>query len=242
MLKGNASSMISFIIPAHNEEQLLGRTLMSVSRVAEEIGESFEVLVVDDASTDRTAEVAREHGARVVPVQHRQISKTRNTGAREAKGDVFIFVDGDTEPTVEVVRAALEALRNGAVGGGCGVRFDGPVPLAAQIPTTMLMYGSRYLKLACGCFVFAKRGAFEACGGFDETLFAAEEWAVSQRLKRVGQFVVLKEQVITSARKLRTHSAWEILSLLGKVALLGPKVLRKREGLELWYGERRVER
>jgi GT2 family glycosyltransferase len=104
------------------------------------------------------------------------------------------------------------------------------------------MCASRHLKLACGCFVFAKREAFEKCGGFDETLFAAEEWAVSRRLARVGRFVVLKQQVITSARKLRTHSAWEILSLLGKVALFGPRYLRKREGLELWYGERRVER
>lgn len=233
--------MISFIIPAHNEEQLLGRTLQAVQRVATAVGQPFEMIVVSDASTDRTADVAREHGARVVVVEHRQIAKTRNTGAREAKGQRMFFVDADTEPTEAVVRAALNAMDDGAVGGGSGFRFDSAVPLAALVPAVLLLHASRVLKLACGCFVFAKKDAFEESGGFDETLFAAEEWAVSRRLRRVGKFVVLKEYVVTSARKMRTHSAWEILSLLGKVMLFGPKVLRKREGLELWYGERRIE-
>src|ERR1700744_5097875 len=114
--------MISFIIPAHNEEQLLGRTLTVVERVGRTTGETFEILVADDASTDRTPEIARHHGARVVSVRCRQIAAVRNAGARVAKGDKFFFIDADTEPTEEVVRAALAAMKKGAAGGGSGFR------------------------------------------------------------------------------------------------------------------------
>lgn len=115
---------ISVIIPAFNEEELLGRTLSAIAQVAQALGEPFDVIVVDDASTDRTAPVARERGARVVSVSCRQIAATRNAGARAAAGDVFIFVDADTIVSEAAVRAAIAATRDGAVGGGCAFRFD----------------------------------------------------------------------------------------------------------------------
>ena len=91
--------MISFIIPAHNEELLLPATLGAIDDAAKLLDEPYEVVVADDASTDRTADVGRSGGARVVAVQHRQISATRNAGARIAVGDRFIFVDADTVVT-----------------------------------------------------------------------------------------------------------------------------------------------
>src|SRR5262245_31989116 len=117
--------MISFIVPAYNEELLLGRTLTAVNAAARALGEPFEIVVADDASTDRTAAVAAEHGARVVSVRHRQIAATRNAGARAAQGALFLFVDADTVVTEAAVAAAVEAMRRGAVGGGCAIRFDG---------------------------------------------------------------------------------------------------------------------
>jgi len=72
------------------------------------VGQPYEIIVVDDASTDATADVARRHNAVVLPVNHRQIAATRNSGARAAHGGRFFFVDADT--TVNP-RAAAEALR-----------------------------------------------------------------------------------------------------------------------------------
>jgi len=233
--------MISFIIPAHNEEDFLGRTLTAVRKVGEAIGEAYEVIVVDDSSTDKTPEIAKEHGARLISVQHRQIAATRNAGAKEAKGERFFFIDADTEPTEEAVRAALRAMDHGAVGGGGGFRFDGKVPPVVKLGSMALLLASRIIGLACGCFVYATREAFEKSGGFDDTLFAAEEWAISSRLKRVGKFVVLKEKVITSGRKMRTYSAREVLGQLGYVIWKGRKGLQSREGLGMWYGERRAD-
>src|SRR3954467_603234 len=98
--------MISFVVPAHNEEFCLPKTLGAIHASVRAIGEPYEVIVVDDASTDATAQVAREHEAIVVQVNHRQIAATRNSGARAARGERFFFVDADTTINPSVVKSA----------------------------------------------------------------------------------------------------------------------------------------
>ncbi|MGH7787034.1 MAG: glycosyltransferase [Candidatus Binatia bacterium] len=233
--------MISFIIPAHNEERLLAGTLRAMEAAARPLDVPFEVIVVDDASTDRTAAIAREHGARVITVAHRQIAATRNAGAREAQGEMLVFVDADTVIGEPVVRAALEAIRQGAAGGGCAFHFGGRVPLYGRIMEAVCIPLFRVAGLASGCFLFCTRAAFDASGGFDERLFGAEEAGMSRALGRHGRFVVLRESVVTSGRKLRAHSAREVLGLLAKLLLSGGRLIRQREGLDIWYGERRPD-
>jgi glycosyltransferase involved in cell wall biosynthesis len=79
--------MISFIVPAHNEQSRLGSTLEAIHNSAGVIGQPYEIIVVDDASTDATAAVAREQKVSVVSVNHRQIAATRNSGARASSGE-----------------------------------------------------------------------------------------------------------------------------------------------------------
>jgi hypothetical protein len=231
--------MLSIIIPAHNEEILLGRTLDAVVASTRALEHPSEIIVADDASTDRTAAIATEYGARVIHVNHRQIAATRNTGAREARGDMLLFVDADTIVNEAAVCAVVTATQNGAVGGGCRFYFEGRLPLYGRIIQSIAMPVYSFAKLASGCFFFCKRDAFEAVGGFDEKLFAAEEAYLSRALHKQGRFVILRESVLTSGRKLRTYSAWEILRLAAGMVLSGPKSVRKREGLDIWYGDRR---
>jgi glycosyltransferase involved in cell wall biosynthesis len=233
--------VISFVVPAYNEEQLLSRTVCALMAAGHALDEPFEVVVADDASTDRTAEIARELGARVVSVNHRQIAATRNAGAKAATGEMLIFVDADTVVTEAAVRAAVTAIRRGAVGGGCATRFDGRIPLYARVLLATAIPLYRLMGFAAGCFLFCTRRAFEAVGGFDEGMFGAEEAAMSRSLARQGRFVVLREHVTTSGRKLRAYSARELLGLLVRLALAGPKSVRRREGLDMWYGERRTD-
>jgi len=101
--------VISFIVPAHNEEACLGRTLEAIRESADFVAQPYEIIVVNDASTDSTAEIARQNNARVVDVNHRQIAATRNSGARAAAGDRLFFVDADTIINSSVVAAALRA-------------------------------------------------------------------------------------------------------------------------------------
>lgn len=233
--------MLSFIVPAHNEELLIGATIDAIHAAASATGEPHEIVVADDASTDGTSRLAAGRGARVVGVSHRQIAATRNAGARASLGEFLIFVDADTIVSVGAVRGALEAMRRGAAGGGCGIEFDRPVPLHARVCLPPMMLAYRLIGLASGSFLFCTREAFDAVGGFDETLFAGEEVRMSRAIGKVGRFVFLRERVRTSGRKLRSYSALEIYGLLARLALRGTSGVRSREGLDLWYGERRAD-
>src|SRR6516162_3572499 len=110
--------MISFIVPAHNEQACLGRTLQAIEESARAVGHPFEIIVVDDASTDPTAEIARQHRARVVSVNYRQIASTRNSGARASSGERLFFVDADTIVNSRAIASAVRGMEKGAVGGG----------------------------------------------------------------------------------------------------------------------------
>jgi glycosyltransferase involved in cell wall biosynthesis len=234
--------MISFVVPAHNEETLLDRTLAALHESARAIAEPYEIVVVNDASTDRTGEIALTQRARVISVSHRQIAATRNAGAAAATGEILIFVDADTMVTEPALRAAIEALRRGAVGGGASIRFDkGPLPFYATILEFLLPTALRILRLAPGCFIFCTRQAYHVAGGFDESLYAAEEVRFADRLRRQGEFVILREFVITSARKLRTRSAFQLLRVGLRLAIRGEKSLLSRDELEFWYGPRNPE-
>ena len=231
--------MISFIVPAYNEQRLLGRTLDAIRAAAGGLAQPHELIVVDDGSTDETSAIALAHGARVVPVEFRQIARTRNAGARAATGGTLIFVDADTIVSAATVRATIEALRQGAVGGGATVHIDGRVPLWARLLMPVLNGVFRGGGLAAGCYMFCSRAAFDAAGGFDERLYAAEEIALSRALKREGPVIVLREPVTTSGRKLRVHSRRELVRLWVDVACQGTALVRSRDGLSFWYGDRR---
>jgi glycosyltransferase involved in cell wall biosynthesis len=220
---------------------LLAATLDALHVAGKALHEPYELVVADDASTDGTAAVAERHGARVVRVAHRQIAATRNSGALAATGDLFIFVDADTIVSAAVVRAAVDAMRGGAVGGGASVQFDLDVPRYAKLLMPVMAWIYRAAGLAAGCFLFCSRDAFAAVGGFDEAFFGAEEIVISRALRNHGRFVVLREAVTTSGRKLRTHSGVEMIKILARLALRGTQAVKQREGMELWYAERRPD-
>src|SRR6266513_3525362 len=115
--------MISFIVPAYNEEAELPATLRAIRSAA--AGYEHEIVLVNDGSTDATAAIGEQFGARVISIERRQIAAARNAGAKASRGDVFIFVDADTRIGPEHVRGAMDALENGFAGGGSRLDFDG---------------------------------------------------------------------------------------------------------------------
>lgn len=232
--------MISFIVPAYNEEKYLGPTLAAIHSAAKEAGEDYEVVVADDSSNDATPAIAAQGGARVVTVQKRQISGTRNAGARGSTGDMLIFVDADTLVNGPLVVEAAAAMRAGAVGGGAPVRFDSAPRWVSVFMIAFTPFYFRVGRWAAGCFVYCTRAAFEAAGGFDETLYASEEIFFSQALKRLGRFVILRSRVTTSARKAEGVSAFQMLWLVIRLIARGPNGVRRRDGaIAFWYPDKR---
>jgi glycosyltransferase involved in cell wall biosynthesis len=231
--------VISFIVPAHNEEACLVRTLEAIRESADVVAQPYEIIVVNDASTDGTAEVARQNGARVVDVNYRQIAATRNSGARAAAGGRLFFVDADTIINSRVVAAALRKMDGGAAGGGATVRFEDYVPMYARLLLWWMNLFMRFLSMTGGAFMFCTHAAFDAVGGFDERLYGAEDAAMCWALKREGRFVVLWGHVLTSGRRARGMGGLQMVGALLRMAFF-PTMLTRRSAVgKVWYESNR---
>jgi glycosyltransferase involved in cell wall biosynthesis len=232
--------MISFVIPAYNEETELPSTIAAIQRAADSgAKQPYEIIVVNDASTDSTAEVAAVAGARVISINRRQIAASRNIGARAAHGRTLFFVDADTRISPSHVTDALAALSQSYAGGSARVRPDGFVPVWGRV--FVRAFSSVYfgLNFGAGAFLFTTRRSFDAVGGFDEQYFIGEEVYFSLALRKLGRFKVLAEPVLTSGRKLRMYSAQKVLTRSFSIIIRGPRAARSRAMLDLWYDGKR---
>jgi glycosyltransferase involved in cell wall biosynthesis len=231
--------MISFVVPAHNEELELPATLAAINAAACDAAWRYEIIVVDDASTDATPEIAPQAGAKVIRINRRQIASARNAGGRAARGEYLFFVDADTRINRLHVTQAIAALVAGYAGGSARVAMDGFIPMWGRV----LLHGFSGLyfglNLGAGAFLFTTPRNFEAVGGFDEQYFAGEEVYFSLELKKLGRFKVLREPVVTSGRKLRMYPAKHFLGKFFGVIVRGPRGARSRAKLSLWYDGKR---
>lgn len=227
----------SFIIPAYNEEALIGRTIDVLRESAAPLKGGFEIIVANDDSSDRTPEIAREKGARVIDVKKRQIAAVRNAGASLATGEILVFVDADTVVPANTLLALEKLLsRLDVVAGGARMVFDSSPPWWGIITVRVfLFFYFDVARFAGGGFLFARRAAFEKAGRWDEKYFASEEVHLSRALKRYGKFRIIRDPVITSARKFRMKTPREHIALLRHLAFKGKKGLQGREGLDMWY-------
>ena len=182
---------VSVVIPAFDEEAYLGATLASVGRAAarlsERAGVSAEVFVVDNDSSDSTAAVARGFSAVVVRESHHNVARVRNTGARFAGGDVLVFVDADTVVPEELLCRVVEALAEpGCLGGAVDTDYR-PAKLTSKIYLWFWRVAGKLLGMAQGATQFCRRDAFDALGGYDETLYMGEDVDFYLRLRRLAK-------------------------------------------------------
>ncbi len=154
---------ISLIVTAFKEEKLLGATLLSIQKAMTTFGSTgweSELIVCDNNSTDRTAEMARAAGAVVVFEPINQIARARNRGVEAASGDWLIFIDADSHPSRELFAEVVEAIQAGrCLYGGCTVKLDAAYPVATFIVGLWNCF-SRTAKYAAGSFIFCEAAAF----------------------------------------------------------------------------------
>ena len=239
---------ISVIVPAFNEEKLLGASLTEIQSATSAFtarGWSFELIVCDNNSTDRTADIARAAGAKVVFEPVNQIARARNAGAAAATGDWFIFVDADSHPRAGLFADVAETILAGkCLAGGATLRLDENYFVAGLI-TRLWNLASRWRRLLAGSFIFVEAAAFLEVGGFSHELFAAEELDLSQRLKKLargtgrGIVILHRHPLKTSARKMRLYTAREHLRFFTRALFNQRRMLTSREEAHLWYDGRR---
>jgi len=239
---------ISIILPAFNEAQLLPSTLAAVHaarKAFDSVQWNSEVIVCDNNSTDATSQIAREHGARVVFEAVNMIGRARNAGASVASGDWLVFIDADSQPSIELFAAMIEAILSGRVlAGGSTVRMDTD-DLRGRIGTAFWNTASRLRRLMAGSFIFVDTAAFRKIGGFSGQFYAAEEIDLTHRLRPLARasnrriVILSKTPLLTSARKLKLYTPFEIGRLILSAAIRPKATLTNKEACHLWYDGRR---
>ncbi|MGH8725371.1 MAG: glycosyltransferase [Burkholderiales bacterium] len=238
---------VSLIVPAFNEERLLAGSLDSIRaamRAYDDAGWACELIVCDNNSTDRTAEIARAAGASVVFEPVNQIARARNAGAASAGGDWLVFVDADSYPSMELFREVSVAMQNNCLAGGATVTFETPDRMV-RLWIALWNALSRRARWAAGSFIFCEARAFRDVGGFSEQLYAGEEIELFRRLKRMArrqgrEIVILHRHPLrTSDRKARLYTKREHFAFMLKTLALGGRNLRSRESCYAWYDGRR---
>jgi glycosyltransferase involved in cell wall biosynthesis len=239
---------LSVIIPAFNEDRLIERSLQSVAisiGANQKPGFTSEIIVVDNNSTDNTAELARQAGARVVFEPINQIGRARNTGAAHATGDWLLFLDADSLLSPGLFADILKLIEEGKhVGCGSTLRMDG-LPWWANMTLRLWTGTSVLFRWAAGALIVCRRDAFQEIGGFDQDLYALDEIRLSKQLKQWGlrhglQFTILTTHPLeTSSRKVSLYSGREIAAQIFRVLLLPKRTLHDKRKLSVWYDGRR---
>ena len=239
---------LSVVLPAFNEEKLIAGSLSAASEALRRAGlgaDEFELIVVDNASTDATARLASCFGARVIHEPVRQIARARNAGATDAGGAWYLFLDADSWLSASLATELLRATRDRrVVGGGAVVRmYDVPLHFRCLLSAWNLC--SRRLRWAAGSFLFCRAEAFRVVGGFSQDYFVAEEIDLSRRLKRWGRaldqsFVVLDGGgLLSSSRKCELYRGVEVLNLVWRMCRHPRRFFRDPGLCDAWYDGRR---
>ena len=232
----------SIIIPAFNEAEELPKTLESIRRAMDAQTGVGECIVVDNNSTDDTAVAARRfEGVSVVFEPINQIARARNAGAAVSHGRYLIFVDADTRIEPALLEESLRRLHaSECVGGGSIIQFEGTISAVGRFCIGLWKHISKTAKIAAGSYIYCRRDAFEAIGGFDQKLYASEELRFSRKIKKWGKPRKLRFDILThapartSARKLEWYSGPQILGWVALMMLM-PIAVRSRKLCGFWY-------
>lgn len=243
--------MLSLIVPAYNEQDYLPPLLNSVKiamRHYNSENSCIEVIVADNCSTDKTAEVALSYGCQVVRVEKRVIAAVRNAGAAVAKGDILMFVDADSvihKDTFNAVEMTMS--KSNIIGGATGIKME------RMSPGIALSYGAMipmlWLTGIDTGVVFCRKEDFIATGGYNEEVLFSEDVQFLMNLKRLGRsrnqklIKLHSARAITSARKFDKHGDWHYLPILAKgfMCLFLPLEHFNEFARKYWYDNQRED-
>ena len=177
--------LVSIIIPTYNSEKTLPLCLRSIKR---QTYKNLEVIVVDNFSTDRTREIAKRYGAKVL-LKGPERSAQKNYGSLKAKGELIYFIDADFVLHPYVVEESVRLIKQGndAV-VVLNISYPRPSLIAkARFYERLSYYGSGVYEAAR----FMKKNIFRRIGGFDEALYANEDYDLHQRLLKIGAKIAI---------------------------------------------------
>jgi glycosyltransferase involved in cell wall biosynthesis len=222
---------LSFVVPAYNEEDYLPACLKSILAQTEELGDAVEIIVVNNASTDRTRDVALEFpGVRVVDETRKGLTFARQAGFAASTGELIANVDSDSRLTpgwVEKVLKDFAADPRLVSLSGPFIYYDLSPKQRASVQVFYIIAFSVYALnryvLRAGSMVqggnfVLRRDALEKIGGFDTTIaFYGEDTDIARRMNQVGRVKYTSSlKMYSSARRLKHEG---MLRIAGRYAL-----------------------
>ncbi len=234
---------VSVIIPAFNEAAYLPTTIGELRAAEQHLharsATALQILVVDNASTDRTSEIARGLRATVVGEPARNVARVRNAGAAFAAHEVLIFLDADTLVPPELLTIITQKMSDPRCAGGCVDVQHLPDGLVLQAYFKFWRVLGLALGTAQGACQFCRKSVFRELGGYDETWYMGEDLDFYRRLKRLARrrefrtVSVGECQVVPSPRRWQAWSVWRTLIWTNPVVCF---VLRhRRSAWSSWY-------
>ena len=189
---GRERPAVSFVIPVRNGSPHVSRCLAAIAANARTSAD-VEVLVVDNGSSDDSAEIARRLGARVLSLPSGRVGACRNAGAAAARGDILAFIDVDNEIGPAWLHSCANAFREAGV-GGAGYPYHAPADATwvqrAYDGLRMRAAERRNVEWLGAGNLAVRRDVFEQIGGFDEELEACEDVELCHAVRRAGHRIV----------------------------------------------------
>lgn len=223
--------LVSVVIPNYNHARFVGDAIRSV---LEQTFKDFEIIVVDDGSTDNSREVVAQYGDMVhyIYQDNAGLSAARNTGIKASKGSLIGVLDADDMYEPAYLDTLVEKLRLNPIADGvyCGYQFvDEKNNLLPQIENRPIPSGELYDALLDGNFfvpesIFLKRQVYNDVGLFDEALHACEDWDVWLRVAKKFR-IIHSSSILTRHRILAGSMSTDPLRMLtARLAVLGKHV------------------
>jgi GT2 family glycosyltransferase len=235
--------LISIIVPAYNEEKYIGITLDSIKQaqhlLLNEKGIPAEIIVVDNDSTDSTANIALSLEAQVIKESAHNVAKVRNVGAARANGNILVFVDADVIVPERLLCRIHEAMSDELCFGGAVDTNYQPAKFSVKVYLRMWRLVGRFAAMAQGATQFCRKDIYASLKGYDETLYMGEDvdfyWRLKRFAERCNSYVqfIGDIQVSPSSRRFDEWSMWRTLVWTNPIFVL---VFRRRKGVwKGWY-------
>jgi glycosyltransferase involved in cell wall biosynthesis len=182
---------ISIIVPAHNEEQYLSQCLTSLLN-QNYPPNRYEIILVNNNSTDRTQEIAKSFGVTVIEQNHGPVGAVRNAGAKQAKGNILAFIDADCVAPRNWLSTGFESISKdeATYGGGYNLRSD-----PFWIEKAWLLDNKNAPKDLIGGSIIIEKSKFFEVGGFDESITSGEDTKLSASLRDIGIKIIMKPEL-----------------------------------------------
>ena len=194
--------MISIIIPTYNEAEQISSLLSYLRQQSNDL--VTEIILVDGGSTDATVEKAQAIETKILKADIKSRAAQMNYGAKEAIGEILLFIHADTIPPTRFALQVKDAIDEGFDCGRWKTKFD-----SDSVFLKMNAFFTRFDLFECyggdqGFFI--KKSLFEKVGGFDESKIIMEDYDMTQRSRQAGKYIIMQDYILVNTRKYKQNS------------------------------------